>query len=242
MCGGGTTATCRWRRVSGRRRRARPRRIPIHHRRDAVPARGRRTARTTGVPVPTGRSSGSACPSSRRSTPNGWPLPLRTVAAERTPDGFDVVVPAGVEIVDGPAFLSFHTHNEVFDGQENIGLAGRARTADGVVHVTVDRALADWGVVQECGPVDDRDVAGAPSAATAVADRSSSSGRHAADVRRSRIRPPRPPFVDPTAAMSMSGRYAGTSTSLVGLFVRRRGGGSRRTSGTLNAVSPWEGL
>ncbi|MET0663119.1 MAG: hypothetical protein ABWZ42_08305, partial [Ilumatobacteraceae bacterium] len=52
----------------------------------------------------------------------------------------------GVEIVDGPAFLSFHTHREVFDGQENIGLAGRARTTDGVVHVTVDRALADWGV------------------------------------------------------------------------------------------------
>jgi len=78
---------------------------------------------------------------------DGWPLPLRTVAAVPTADGFDVVLPTGVEIVDGPAFLSFHTHNEVFDGQENIGLAGRAdQNADGVVRVTVDRALADWGV------------------------------------------------------------------------------------------------
>ena len=82
---------------------------------------------------------------------DGWPLPLRTVTAAPTADGFDVVLPTGVEIVDGPAFLSFHTHGEVFDGQENIGLAGHARTASphqcgGVVHVTVDRALADWGV------------------------------------------------------------------------------------------------
>ena len=76
----------------------------------------------------------------------GWPLPLRTVRAEATSDGFDVVPPAGVEILDGPAFLSFHTHDEVFDGQENIGLAGHATNRDGVVHVRVDRALADWGV------------------------------------------------------------------------------------------------
>jgi hypothetical protein len=80
---------------------------------------------------------------------DGWPLPLRVVAAESTPGGFDVILPVGVEIVDGPAFLSFHTHNEVFDGQENIGLAGRAvQDADGVVRVTVDRALADWGVAK----------------------------------------------------------------------------------------------
>jgi len=77
---------------------------------------------------------------------DGWPLPLRTVTAVPTADGFDVVLPAGVEIVDGPAFLSFHTHREVFDGQENIGLAGHARADGNVVHVTVDRALADFGV------------------------------------------------------------------------------------------------
>ncbi len=77
---------------------------------------------------------------------DGWPLPLRARRAETTADGFDVVLPAGVEIVDGPAFLSFHTHREVFDGQENIGLAGHARADGGVVHVTVERALADFGV------------------------------------------------------------------------------------------------
>jgi hypothetical protein len=77
---------------------------------------------------------------------DGWPLPLRTIGAERTPDGFDVVLPAGVEAGDGPAFLSFHTHADVFDGQENIGLAGSARIEGNVAHVRVDRALADFGV------------------------------------------------------------------------------------------------
>ena len=66
---------------------------------------------------------------------DGWPLPLRVVEAEQTPDGFDVVVPAGAEVVDGPAFLSFHTHDEVFDGQENIGLAGHAISDGRFVHV-----------------------------------------------------------------------------------------------------------
>jgi hypothetical protein len=53
-----------------------------------------------------------------------------------------------VEVADGPAFLSFHSHAEVFDGQENVGLAGHARVRGGEVQVTVDRALADWGVAR----------------------------------------------------------------------------------------------
>jgi hypothetical protein len=82
----------------------------------------------------------------------GHPLPLRTRRARAEQDGFLVVAPAGVEMGDGPAALSFHTHREEFDGQENIGLVGTCsvvdREPDGsyVVRVRVDRALADWGV------------------------------------------------------------------------------------------------
>jgi hypothetical protein len=79
---------------------------------------------------------------------DGWPLPLRTRAASPTTDGFVVEAPAGVEMADGPAFLSFHSHAEVFDGQENVGLMGHARVRGGEVQVTVDRALADWGVAR----------------------------------------------------------------------------------------------
>ena len=67
-------------------------------------------------------------------------------------DGFVAVAPVGVEVVDGPCALSFHTHRPEFDGQENVGLVGTCsvidREADGscVVRVRVERALADWGV------------------------------------------------------------------------------------------------
>lgn len=77
---------------------------------------------------------------------DGWPLPLRVQSAAPTPDGFVVVPPAGVRVADGPVFLTFHSHAEVFDGQENIGLVGCARSAEGRVHITVERALSDWGV------------------------------------------------------------------------------------------------
>jgi hypothetical protein len=79
---------------------------------------------------------------------DGWPLPLRARAATATSDGFVVVPPAGVTVADGPAFVSFHSHAEVFDGQENVGLAGHAMVRGGEVHVTVDRALADFGVAR----------------------------------------------------------------------------------------------
>jgi hypothetical protein len=77
---------------------------------------------------------------------NGFPLPVRVRAAEATSDGFVVRPPAGVAIGEGPAFLTFHSHPEVFQGQENIGLAGHARVMGDEVHVRVDRALADFPV------------------------------------------------------------------------------------------------
>ena len=82
---------------------------------------------------------------------SGFPLPLKTRAARAMADGFAVVTPVGVEVRPGPAFLSFHTHAERFDGQENVGLAGTASvetlaSGETEVRVRVDRALADFGV------------------------------------------------------------------------------------------------
>jgi hypothetical protein len=74
----------------------------------------------------------------------GWPLPLRTVSAAATDDGFEVQAPAGVDIVPGPAFLTFHAHAATMESQDNLGLAGVATVDDGAVHVRVDRALNDF--------------------------------------------------------------------------------------------------
>jgi hypothetical protein len=78
--------------------------------------------------------------------PDGWPLPVRERSAEVTADGSRLVPAAGVEVADGPVALTFHTHAEVFDGQENVCLVGRAEVRGDEVHVAVDRALNDWGV------------------------------------------------------------------------------------------------
>lgn len=77
---------------------------------------------------------------------DGWPQPWKAVEVEETVDGYELVAPAGIEVVDGPAFASFHTHAEVFDGQENIGLAGRVVVGATGPRFLVDRALADFGV------------------------------------------------------------------------------------------------
>jgi hypothetical protein len=82
---------------------------------------------------------------------SGWPLPLKVRAARSTAAGFAVVPPAGIQVRPGPAFLSFHTHAERFDGQENVGLTGAASvctlpSGETEVRIRVDRALADFGV------------------------------------------------------------------------------------------------
>ncbi len=81
----------------------------------------------------------------------GHPLPLKVRSARYTADGFAVVPPVGVGVRPGPAFLSFHTHAERFDGQENVGLAGTASVGisprgETEVRIRVERALADFGV------------------------------------------------------------------------------------------------
>ena len=78
-------------------------------------------------------------------TPDGWPLPLRVREAEQTSTGFRVRPPAGVDVVGGSAALTFHSHPEVFDSQENITLVGRSHgNPDGTVDFEVKRALNDF--------------------------------------------------------------------------------------------------
>ena len=77
---------------------------------------------------------------------DGWPLPLRVRAADQTARGFRVRPPAGVDIADGPACLTFHTHDEHFESQDNISLVGHCRnsqSADGTVEFDVERTLND---------------------------------------------------------------------------------------------------
>jgi hypothetical protein len=97
------------------------------------------------------RSSGWANLSSPCSTRRA--VPSRSARSARPElDGFVVVAPVGGAVSDGPCALNFHTHGEVFDGQENVGLLGACAVidadADGacVVRMRVERALADWGV------------------------------------------------------------------------------------------------
>jgi hypothetical protein len=77
---------------------------------------------------------------------DGWPLPLRSLAAERTGDGFLVRTGPGFDIPAGPACLTFHGHPEDFNGQENVVFIGSATPVPGGAHVTVARALADFSL------------------------------------------------------------------------------------------------
>jgi hypothetical protein len=78
-------------------------------------------------------------------TPDGWPLPLRVRDAEQTSTGFRVRPAEGVDIVGGPASLTFHSHGEVFDSQENIAVVGRSHVnADGTVDFHAERTLNDF--------------------------------------------------------------------------------------------------
>jgi hypothetical protein len=78
-------------------------------------------------------------------TADGWPLPLRVRDAELTATGFRVRPPAGVDVVGGPASLTFHSHGEVFDSQENIAVVGRSRVnTDGTVDFEAQRTLNDF--------------------------------------------------------------------------------------------------
>ncbi|NRQ40079.1 hemerythrin [Nonomuraea sp. NN258] len=77
---------------------------------------------------------------------DGWPLPLRTLGAERVADGFVVRTgPIGV-IARGRACLTFHSFDEDMNSQDNVVLVGEATPVAGGVHVRVERALGDFSL------------------------------------------------------------------------------------------------
>ena len=77
-------------------------------------------------------------------TSDGWPLPLRVRDAERTPSGFRMRPPVGIEIVDGTACLTFHTHGPAFVSQENISVTGHCRTVGEYLEFEAERTLNDF--------------------------------------------------------------------------------------------------
>lgn len=81
-------------------------------------------------------------------TSDGWPLPLRVRDAEQTETGFVVSPPAGVEVAEGPACLTFHTHGSVFDSQENFALTGTCTRIGEKVEFTVERTLNEINVAK----------------------------------------------------------------------------------------------
>lgn len=77
-------------------------------------------------------------------TPDGWPLPVRVRNAVPTRGGFRMRPPAGIDVVDGPACLTFHTHGPAFESQENASLTGRCRRVGEHIEFEAERALNDF--------------------------------------------------------------------------------------------------
>src|SRR5262249_48377758 len=79
--------------------------------------------------------------------PDGFPLAFPVAGAERTADGFRLQMGRGLPgPAEGPACLTFHTHQREFTGQENRAFVGRAQPADDGIHFQVERPLGDWSL------------------------------------------------------------------------------------------------
>lgn len=82
---------------------------------------------------------------------DGFPYPMRVARSTITPDGFRLEMPAGLPdgfvARSGPACLTFHTHPEVFTGQENHAFVGEVSSDGGALEFRVERALGDWSMV-----------------------------------------------------------------------------------------------
>lgn len=78
---------------------------------------------------------------------DGFPTPLRTASATLTADGFRLTLPPGLPTPTwGTACLTFHSHPEVFTGQENRLFSGEvAQDGDGATF-RVARPIADWSL------------------------------------------------------------------------------------------------
>ncbi|GAB2828750.1 hypothetical protein GCM10022221_29010 [Actinocorallia aurea] len=81
---------------------------------------------------------------------DGLPVTVPARAFSRTPTGYDLTLPAGIEAVPGPVCLTFDAHDPDLKWQENVVLLGSAtvRGGDGLA-VTVERALPDWSLPEQ---------------------------------------------------------------------------------------------
>jgi len=79
---------------------------------------------------------------------SGFPLPFRMKAATLSPDGFELDVPTGLPIrPEGQACLTFHSHPEVFIGQENTAFVGEvSQISPGRAAFKVARQLGDFSL------------------------------------------------------------------------------------------------
>jgi hypothetical protein len=74
----------------------------------------------------------------------GFPVPFRVKHASATPEGFQLDFYGGMPApAHGLACLTFHTHPEVFNGQENLVYVGSV-SPNG--QFRVERQLADWSI------------------------------------------------------------------------------------------------
>jgi hypothetical protein len=79
---------------------------------------------------------------------SGFPVPFRMKAATLSPDGFELNVPAGQPIrPEGRACLTFHSHPEVFVGQENTAFVGEVSyISPGIATFKVTPQLGDFSL------------------------------------------------------------------------------------------------
>lgn len=77
----------------------------------------------------------------------GFPLCLPLSNAELAGDGIAVHLgPGAPEVVDGPACITIHGHDEHFSGQENHTLVGTLVCRTHGMSLHVERALGDWSL------------------------------------------------------------------------------------------------
>jgi hypothetical protein len=76
---------------------------------------------------------------------DGYPVCAPVTLGPLEGDGLAVQVgPGGPHLVPGPACCNFHSHAEVFAGQENRTLVGELEAGPDGYRFTVARALGDW--------------------------------------------------------------------------------------------------
>jgi hypothetical protein len=78
---------------------------------------------------------------------DGFPTPIRVANARQTTEGFILTIPRGLPTPPaGPACLTFHSHPEVFTGQENRLFAGEVQPDGDGALFRVERPIADWSL------------------------------------------------------------------------------------------------